>query len=442
MQLKVLFIDFNSYFASVEQQLNPTLRGKPIAVVPVMTDSTCAIAASYEAKAFGVKTGTNIGEAKQKCPGLICVPARHDAYVHFHHKLIDEVDKHVPVMRVESIDEMACELYREYREEAKAIELSQRIKAGIFKNVGQHLGSSIGLSTNRFLAKVASDLKKPNGITVIHPRDMPGKLSHLKMHDLPGIGKNMSQRLIAKGIFSIEQLYHAAPKQLRALWGSIEGERFWYALHGQELAREESERGMVTHSHVLGPEDRPLARRAENVGRRLLLKAASRMRALGYNATHLDLSVRVEFGDRLHGSIRFPPVNDSFALLKAFAQLWQQVLQDRLARVKKVSLALYGLTAVDAPEQLSLFPSTSPVGERSQQQRATCEKLSRVLDVVTKRYGRHSLTLGLTEQDGQSFTGTKIAFNRIPEREDFEQWEATEKAMRDLEHDLLPVDEE
>src|SRR5580693_5536152 len=86
--LRWLYVDFNSYFASVEQQLRPELRSKPIAVVPVETDSTCAIAASYEAKAFGVKTGTRIHEAKRLCPGLVCVLARHECYVEFHHRLI------------------------------------------------------------------------------------------------------------------------------------------------------------------------------------------------------------------------------------------------------------------------------------------------------------------------------------------------------------------
>jgi DNA polymerase IV len=163
--LSVLFIDFNSYFASVEQEMQPHLRGRPVAVVPVMTDWTCAIAASYEAKAYGVKTGTNIREAKQMCPGLVCVPARHDAYVHFHHRLKAEIDQHVPILQVESIDEMSCELYGKYREEGEAVKLAARLQAAIRQNVGECLGSSIGLSTNRFLAKVASDMKKPNGIT-------------------------------------------------------------------------------------------------------------------------------------------------------------------------------------------------------------------------------------------------------------------------------------
>jgi hypothetical protein len=102
LSLRWLYVDFNSYFASVEQQLRPELRGKPVAVVAVETDSTSAIAASYEAKAFGVKTGTAIHEARRLCPGRICVLARHERYVEFHHRLIEEIDRHVPVTADES----------------------------------------------------------------------------------------------------------------------------------------------------------------------------------------------------------------------------------------------------------------------------------------------------------------------------------------------------
>src|ERR1700735_3888566 len=106
LSLRWLYVDFNSYFASVEQQLDPELRGRPIAVVAVETDSTCAIAASYEAKAFGVKTGTPIYEAKKMCPGLRIVLARHDHYVDFHHRIQKEVENHIPITAVCSIDEV------------------------------------------------------------------------------------------------------------------------------------------------------------------------------------------------------------------------------------------------------------------------------------------------------------------------------------------------
>jgi DNA polymerase IV len=91
--MRWLYVDFNSYFASVEQQRRPELRGKPIAVVAIETDDTSAIAASYEAKAFGIKTGTRIQEAKRLCPGLACVLARHECYAEFHHRLIEEIGR-------------------------------------------------------------------------------------------------------------------------------------------------------------------------------------------------------------------------------------------------------------------------------------------------------------------------------------------------------------
>ena len=99
-RLRWLLLDLNSYFASVEQELRPELRGRPIAVVPVMADTTCAIAASYEAKAFGVRTGTRVGDAKQMCPGIVLVEARHEVYVDYHNRIVEAVESVVPVASV------------------------------------------------------------------------------------------------------------------------------------------------------------------------------------------------------------------------------------------------------------------------------------------------------------------------------------------------------
>ena len=85
-RLRWLFLDLNSYFASVEQELRPELRDRPVAVVPLLADTTCCIAASYEAKAFGVRTGTQVGEAKRLCPGIELIEARHELYVDYHHR--------------------------------------------------------------------------------------------------------------------------------------------------------------------------------------------------------------------------------------------------------------------------------------------------------------------------------------------------------------------
>ena len=167
LALRWLYVDFNSYFASVEQQLRPELRGKPIAVVPVETDSTSAIAASYEAKAFGVKTGTKIHEAKRLCPGLVCVLARHECYVEFHHRLIEEIERHIPVTAVCSIDEVACRLMDNEISLERSTAIARAIKNGIANNIGPYLRCSIGIAPNRYLAKVGTELEKPDGLVVL-----------------------------------------------------------------------------------------------------------------------------------------------------------------------------------------------------------------------------------------------------------------------------------
>src|SRR5205807_1279315 len=128
VSVKYLFIDMNSYFASVEQQLDPSLRGLPVAVAPVDAETTSCIAASYEAKKFGVRTGTRIGEARRMCPGLRVVPARPKVYVRMHHQIIKAVESVLPVASVLSIDEMVCQLMGDHLRVETAVEVGQRVK--------------------------------------------------------------------------------------------------------------------------------------------------------------------------------------------------------------------------------------------------------------------------------------------------------------------------
>ena len=158
--LRWLYLDLNSYFASVEQQLNPELRGKPIAVGPGGIASGTIIAASYEAKAFGIHTGMRVGEAKKRCPQLIFAGGDHSRYGTFHDQIIAEVWRHIPVTHVCSIDEVACRLLDNENSPERAIALARRIKAGIRRNVGDCLTSSVGIAPSRLLAKMAADMQK------------------------------------------------------------------------------------------------------------------------------------------------------------------------------------------------------------------------------------------------------------------------------------------
>src|ERR1700739_4957694 len=204
--LNWLFVDLNSYFASVEQQDRPELRGKAVGVVPMMADTTCCMAASYEAKAHGVRTGTIVADAKKMCPSIVLVEARHEIYVDYHHRVVEAVESCLPVTAVLSIDEMACRLMGRERPLLAALELGRRVKSRIHERVGPLLRSSVGLATNRYLAKIASDMEKPDGLIALPLDILPEALSQLTLRDLPGIGARTEKRLNAKGIHAMDQL--------------------------------------------------------------------------------------------------------------------------------------------------------------------------------------------------------------------------------------------
>ncbi len=415
---KWLFLDLNSYFASVEQQENPALRGRPVAVVPMMTDGTCAIAASYEAKRFGIKTGTKIFEAKQLCPDLVCVLADHKKYVAYHHKILDEVITHTPINKVWSIDELSSRLPPHRRTLHGAMEIAQHIKDGIRKNVGEYITCSIGIAPNAYLGKIASDMKKPNGLVMMTQETIPHILSQLQLRDLPGIGANMEKRLIQKGILSVAEFCTLTAKQARAIWGSVDGERLWYNLHGYDIPPPETHTSVVGHSRILDPDLRH-ASAARLILRRLTTKAAARLRRKGFLAAGVAVSVRVENGARWGNVLHDEPVNDNSTLLHRMEMLWgEMIAATRAHRFKKVAVTFYDLYE---PQQITgdLFAQkTCPQRQKDVVKNAA---LSQVMDQINSKFGGETLRLGMTPQTQAGFVGTKIAFSRIPDQAEF--WE-------------------
>ena len=220
-KLNWLYIDINSYFATIEQQVNKDLRNRPVAVVPLLSDSTCAIAASHEAKQKGIKTGTKIYQAKKLCPELICIEARHDLYIEYHQKIFQEVDLYLQVDHIFSIDEAACRLTGKYCLPEEATKIGKVIKEAIKENIGDYINCSIGIAPNRYLAKIASNMQKPDGLSIINPVDLPKKLYSLSLKSLPGIGRKTEERLLRNGISSIERLCGMDRARLKAKWGNI-----------------------------------------------------------------------------------------------------------------------------------------------------------------------------------------------------------------------------
>src|SRR5690606_18873355 len=227
-----LYLDFDGFFASVEQQIDCKLRGRPVGVTPFNTldGNRCLIACSKEAKKAGISNVMGIAEARRICPEIILVHQKPDMYRRAHNALLAEIESVVPVSVIKSIDELSCDLDENQRPFPEQV--AAAIKNVIRENVGSEITCSIGFAANRHLAKIACKMDKPDGVTIWHPRDMPAPLFKCEFDDIPGIGKRMARRLASAGIFTVEQLYNTEAKQLRKLWNNVTGERLWYALHG------------------------------------------------------------------------------------------------------------------------------------------------------------------------------------------------------------------
>ncbi|RYG25280.1 DNA polymerase [bacterium] len=318
--LRCLFLDFNSYFASIEQQENPALRGKPIVVAPVDAETTFAIAASYEARRYGVKTGTRIDEARRRCPNLIVVKGDHAVYAAYHERIEKVISDVLPVEEKHSIDEMSFQLLGTESTPAVAREIALEMKRQIRERVGEAITCSIGIAPNPFLAKVATELQKPDGLVILTAADLPHRLYGLKLTDFPGINRRMQARLNAQGILTTESMCVASRYELTRAFGSIVGERWWYLLRGVDLRPEKHSRSSFSHSHVLPPHLRT-DEGCRRVLTRLIYKIAMRLRSEGLYTGGISFGVS---GMRRSWECYVPlsPTQDSRALTEALEMEW------------------------------------------------------------------------------------------------------------------------
>jgi len=418
--LNWLFVDLNSYFASVEQQDRPELRGKPVGVVPMMADTTCCIAASYEAKNFGVRTGTIVADAERMCPEIVLVEARHEIYVEYHHRIVEAVESCLPVTAVLSIDEMACRLMGRERPLLSALELGRRVKMRIQEQVGPMMRSSVGLATNRYLAKIASDMEKPNGLVALTLDILPQALRQLILRDLPGIGPQTEKRLNEKGIHTMDDLLALNCEQAGQLWGSVWGERLWHWLQGEDFDMTETEHlKSISHSHVLAPEMRT-SEKAWAVAHKLLHKAAMRLRAGGLWASSIGLAVgfAVPRGQNApvsrfgvptrgwHEEIRLSECQDNQTLIAALSRMWaNRPTGAGYDEPYFIGVNLNGLVP-DRLHSLNLFDALD--GERSR------ARLFAAMDQLNQKYGLSTLAPA-TMLTAYKAAPTRIAFHSIPD---------------------------
>ena len=393
-RLRYLFLDFNSYFASVEQQERPELRGKPVAVVPVMTDTTSCIAASYEAKAYGIRCGTNVGEARARCPELQVVAATPRLYVSYHEKAKQVAERVLPLDEVHSIDEMSFKLLGDERDKDEACRIALKMKQEIARALGPYIRCSIGIAPNRFLSKVATDMQKPDGLIVLEAQDLPHKLHRLGLTEFVGINWRMEKRLNGSLIFTAEQLCAASRSELVQAFGSIVGEKWWYMLRGYDMGPEVHPRRSLGHSCVLAPDMRH-DNACKEVLLRLLQKASARLRSEHLWTESMDVHVS-STGRSWQTHIRVTPTQDTITLNEFFLRAWET--RD-FTQPRKVGVTFTNLRKAEHVTP-SLF---DPHYDRM--------LLNRAVDKVNQKFGKNTIYLaGMVH--ARDAADEKIAFNK------------------------------
>jgi len=402
-----LYIDFDAFFANVEKQVEPAIRSRPVGVTALGSEYSILITRCYMAKRAGINRGMRVKDAREICPDIAIRVARPDVYVDIHNKIVAEVDNHVPVKKVWSIDEVECELIG--RERKKAYEIALAIKDGLRHNIGSYITPSIGLAPNQFLAKVASEMDKPSGFVTLCAEDLPSPLLPLKLIDLPGISKGMEARLNKAGVMSVEDFWNISAKHARAIWGNVEGERMWAQLHGLAIKKPLTKRRMFGHSRVLSGEFKD-PKRAVDCLRLLTVKAAHRLRRENYTTAALSVSFKTQDKGRWSGDIRFAPCRDDHSILAHMHRLYERGLREvHPLHLRSIYIILHDI-ALPTQRGRDLF---------EEQDTRNWDKLTDVMDAFNRKENKAVIHLGRRYKIPGGYAGAKIAFGRVPDKEDF-----------------------
>jgi DNA polymerase IV len=375
----ILHADANAFFASVEQQSNPEIRGKPIAVIG-SAKRTIITTSSYEARAFGVKTGMTTWEAKQKCPHIIFVIGDNRKYTHTSSEIVKMMMQFTPLVEVFSIDEAFLDITGSMGLFGSAENIAHLLKAQIKHHFG--ITYSIGIAPNKLLAKLASEMKKPDGLVVIKPEEVSQVLERIPAKDLCGIGKKTERQLDLYGIKTCGDLGRFPVNILRKKFGII-GER----LHQMGLGIDNSpvipsedadEVKSVGHSMTL---ERDIEDRKEILKFLLQLSEMVGRRARRYNVwgKTVTLSIRYADFDTWVGKQETLPsfINQSEEIYRAAVAILDTLVLMQPVRLLGVRLSNLRYES----NQLSLFPE-----ERKK------TMLVEAMDKVNDRYGDFSVT--------------------------------------------------
>lgn len=289
----IFHVDMNSFYASVEMAENPDLRGKPVAVAGNVEERKgIIVTCSYEAREKGVRTTMPLWQARKLCPNLVVVPPNFETYKMYSSRMFQLLQEYTEKVEPVSIDEG----YMDVTDCHEPLEMAKEIQSRLLNEL--NLPSSIGIGPNKFLAKTASDMKKPLGITVLRKRDLSEKLWPLKVGEMHGIGKKTEEKLNKYGIMTIKDLADAVDYELKHRFG-INGIKMKERANGIDTRPVDpsaaSDYRSIGSSTTLS-EDLISVKETELVFKKLAEKVSSRLKTKGYVA--LTLAITIRYSDR------------------------------------------------------------------------------------------------------------------------------------------------
>ncbi|MFQ5511660.1 MAG: DNA polymerase IV [Candidatus Krumholzibacteriia bacterium] len=383
----ILHIDMDAFYASIEILENPELRGKPVIVGGTPETRGVVAAASYEVRNYGVHSAMSSYRARKLCPHAVFLPSRMGHYVTYSRKVFAIFREYTPLVEPISIDEAFLDVTGSRKLFGRASEIGRTIKERIRDEIG--LTASVGVAENKFLAKLASDLEKPDGFVVIQPGEAEARLAELPVGKLWGIGKVSQKHLASHGVHKIKDLLAFPAERLESVVGS-------YARRLRDLAR-----GVDDRPVVVGEESKSVGAEttfAEDIGdagelRRLLdslaTRVAKRLRKEGYRAHTVNLKARYPDFATVTRALTLPA---STAVTQEIICAARQLLESRLGRGDR-PLRLLGVSVSNLVRPAEGEPELFPDRAREQE-----ERVDHLLDDIQKRFGEKSIWRGETRR--------------------------------------------
>lgn len=399
----IMHVDMNSCFATVEQQANPLLQGKPVAVAAYTSRNGCILAPSVEAKALGIKCGMRVSEGQQLCPDLIVLPSDPWKYRFVNRKLLQIFRTYTTDVEIKSIDEMNLDFGHVLALRRGLHPIGHEIKAAIRREIGEWMTVSIGIAPNRFLAKLAANLHKPDGLDEINATNLRSVLATMDLTDLFGIKQKNKARLFRAGVYTPLDMLDVMPQTLMAAFEGIAGYYWHLRLRGWEIDDVDFGRKSIGHSYALKD---PKASPAE-VARllcKLTEKVGRRMRRFGYAARGVHVVCVYTNSTHWHQrGVNPTPLFASKDIYRRVMQLYVEAPQGKPIR----SLAVSCYSLIEEPlQQLSFL-------EDEQKKR----KLTQALDAINERWGDFVIMPALM-MDMKSIVLDRIAYGSVRDLEE------------------------